>query len=64
MVGCSIAAHHAHLDVATLGNGYCWAASNSQGNFKFAVVAIEYFTKWIEARPLTTITSTTIRKFY
>jgi transposase InsO family protein len=28
------------------------------------VVAIEYFTKWIEARPLTTITSTTIRKFW
>jgi hypothetical protein len=36
----------------------------SQGNFKFAVVAIEYFTKWIEARPLAIITSTTIRKFF
>jgi hypothetical protein len=23
----------------------------AQGNFKFAVVAVEYFTKWIEARP-------------
>jgi hypothetical protein len=22
----------------------------AQGNFKFAVVAVEYFTKWIEAR--------------
>jgi hypothetical protein len=36
----------------------------AQGNFKFIVVAIEYFTKWIEARPLATITSTTIRKFF
>jgi transposase InsO family protein len=36
----------------------------AQGNFKFTVVAIEYFTKWIEARPLSTITSTTIRKFF
>jgi hypothetical protein len=36
----------------------------AQGNFKFVVVAIEYFTKWIEARPLATITSTTIRKFF
>jgi hypothetical protein len=36
----------------------------AQGNFKFAVVAVEYFTKWIEARPLATITSTTIRKFF
>jgi hypothetical protein len=36
----------------------------AQGNFKFAVVAVEYFTKWIEARPLATITSNTIRKFF
>jgi hypothetical protein len=36
----------------------------AQGNFKFVVVAIEYFTKWIEARPLASITSTTIRKFF
>jgi hypothetical protein len=24
----------------------------AQGNYKFTVVAIEYFTKWIEAKPL------------
>jgi hypothetical protein len=36
----------------------------AQGNFKFAVVEVEYFTKWIEARPLATITSVTIRKFF
>jgi hypothetical protein len=36
----------------------------AQGNFKFALVAVEYFTKWIEARPVTTITSATIRKFF
>jgi transposase InsO family protein len=36
----------------------------AQGNFKFVVVVVEYFTKWIEARPLATITSTTIRKFF
>jgi hypothetical protein len=35
-----------------------------QGNFKFVVVAVEYFTKWIEARPVATITSATIRKFF
>jgi hypothetical protein len=23
-----------------------------QGNFKFVVVAVEYFTKWIEERPI------------
>jgi hypothetical protein len=34
----------------------------AQGNFKFVVVAVEYFTKWIEAMPVATITSATIRK--
>ena len=28
----------------------------SQGENKFAVVAIEYFPRWIEAKPLATIT--------
>jgi hypothetical protein len=36
----------------------------AQGNFKFAVVVVEYFTKWIEAKPLATITSASIRKFF
>jgi transposase InsO family protein len=36
----------------------------AQGNFMFIVVAVEYFTKWIEASPLATITSVTIRKFF
>jgi hypothetical protein len=36
----------------------------AQGNFKFVVVAVEYFTKWIEVIPLATITSVTIRKFF
>jgi hypothetical protein len=36
----------------------------AQGNYKFVVVAVEYFTKWIEARPVATITSATIRKFF
>jgi len=35
-----------------------------QGGNKFAVVAIEYFTRWIEAMPPATITSETIKKFF
>jgi hypothetical protein len=48
----------------------CWGMDivgplpTAQGNFKFVVVAVEYFNKWIEARPIATITSTTIRKFF
>jgi transposase InsO family protein len=31
---------------------------------KYVVVVVEYFSKWIEAKPLTTITSTTVQKFF
>ena len=36
----------------------------SQGGNKFVVVAIEYFTRWIQAKPLATITSETVKKFF
>jgi hypothetical protein len=36
----------------------------AQGNLKFTFVAVEYFTKWIEARAISTITSKTIQKFF
>jgi hypothetical protein len=36
----------------------------AQGNFKYVVVAVEYFSKWIEAKPLAMITSATVQKFF
>jgi transposase InsO family protein len=36
----------------------------AQGNLKYVVVAVEYFSKWIEAKPLATITSTIVQKFF
>jgi hypothetical protein len=36
----------------------------AQGNLKYVVVAVEYFSKWIEAKPLATITSATVQKFF
>ena len=36
----------------------------AQGNLKYVVVAVEYFSKWIEAKPLTIITSTKVHKFF
>jgi hypothetical protein len=36
----------------------------AQGNLRYVVVAVEYFSKWIEAKPLATITSVTIQKFF
>jgi hypothetical protein len=36
----------------------------SQRGNRIAVVAIEYFTRWIEAKPLATIMSESVRKFF
>jgi hypothetical protein len=36
----------------------------AQGNLKFTFVIIQYFTKWIEARAVSTITSKTTQKFF
>jgi hypothetical protein len=36
----------------------------AQGNLKFTFVVVEYFTKWIEARAVSTITLKTTQKFF
>jgi hypothetical protein len=37
---------------------------SAQDNLKYVVVAVEYFSKWIEAKPFATITSITVQKFF
>jgi hypothetical protein len=36
----------------------------AQGNLKYVVVVVEYFSMWIEAKPLATITLVTVQKFF
>jgi hypothetical protein len=36
----------------------------AQGKLKYVVVAVEYFSKWIEVKPLAIITSVTVQKFF
>jgi hypothetical protein len=33
-------------------------------NYTHAVIAVEYFFKWVEAKPLLSITLATIQKFF
>jgi hypothetical protein len=47
-----------------VGSGLLGPLPPAQGNLKYVVVAVEYFSKWIEAKPLATITSTTVQKFF
>jgi hypothetical protein len=36
----------------------------AQGNYTLVVIAVEYFTKWIEAKLLTNVSFATIKKFF
>jgi hypothetical protein len=36
----------------------------TQGNYKYAVVTTEYFTKWLEVKPLVNIASASLKKFF
>ncbi|GAU39516.1 hypothetical protein TSUD_68800 [Trifolium subterraneum] len=38
--------------------------TTSQGQAKFLLVVVDYFTKWIEAEPVATISSERVKKFY
>ena len=42
-----------HIGTPTIGRGQC----------KFIIVAVDYFTKWAEAKPLATITEQKVRNF-
>jgi hypothetical protein len=38
--------------------------TTAQGNYKFAVVAVEHFTKWVEAKPLVNIATAGLKRFF
>jgi transposase InsO family protein len=57
-------ADRSHMASRALGPGHRRALPTAQGNIKFTFVAVEYFTKWIEARAVSTITSKTAQKFF
>jgi hypothetical protein len=52
------------MTTSTLGLDIVGPLPTAQGNLKFTFVTIEYFTKWIEARAVSTITPKTTQKFF
>jgi IS30 family transposase len=57
-------ADSAHLATAKVGLKLARPTPTSTRESKIFVVAVEYFSKWIEAKPLAMITSATIQKFF
>jgi transposase InsO family protein len=57
-------AHCPYMATTTLGLDIVGPLPTAQWNLKFTFVAVEYVTKWIEARTVSTITSKTAQKFF
>jgi transposase InsO family protein len=53
-----------NLAIAKMGPRFVRTAPTSARNLKYVVVVVEYFSKWIEAKPLATITLATVQKFF
>jgi hypothetical protein len=43
------------------GNDIIIKLTPAQGNYTFVVIAVEYFTKWIKAKPITNVSSASIQ---
>jgi hypothetical protein len=54
----------ANLAIAKMGPGFVRSTSTSTRQFKICCGGCKIFSKWIEAKPLATITSTTVQKFF
>jgi transposase InsO family protein len=54
----------AYLATAKVGSRFVRSTSTCARKFEYVVVAVEYFSKWIKAKPLATITSAIVQKFF
>ena len=60
----SSTAHPTDLAIAKMGHGPGRPTTTFTRGNKFVVVAIEYFTRWIEAKPLAIITLEAVKNFF
>nr|GEX44092.1 reverse transcriptase domain-containing protein [Tanacetum cinerariifolium] len=55
--------NHGSVAILQIGNRHSWPFPEGPGNVKFLIVAMDYFTKWIEAKAVATITGDQVKKF-
>ena len=58
-----LTAIHSPLPFATWGMDILGPFPKATGQRKFLLVAVDYFTKWVEAEPVASITENEVRKF-
>ncbi|GJR72492.1 reverse transcriptase domain-containing protein [Tanacetum coccineum] len=46
-----------------VGNGHCRSSSESTRKLKYLIVIVDYFTKWLEAKPVANITGRQVKNF-
>ena len=51
------------MDFCGIGDRSNWPTTHSTTCLKYAIVAVDYFTKWAEAKPLRTISSRKVQDF-
>ena len=57
-------AHHTIVAIVEMGIDIVGPLTTAQGNYKFVMVAEEYFTKRIEAKPLVNIVAEGLKRFF
>ncbi|RDX93635.1 Pol polyprotein, partial [Mucuna pruriens] len=58
------ALHHLPMVVPQVGGGHFGTFSTGSKQVKYLIVVVDYFTKWIEVEPMTTISAERIKRFY
>jgi hypothetical protein len=56
--------HPTNLAITNMGDGSGRPTTTFTRGDRFAVVAIKYFTRWIEAKPLASIMLESVKKFF
>jgi hypothetical protein len=51
------------LALLTIGSRHSGTIASREGGVRFAVVDVDYFTKWVEVEPLVNITAKSIKRF-
>lgn len=62
-VDCTTDPNHHVMAIRLMGDGYTWFVFLGFEVVEFLLMAIDYFTKWVEAKPLAKIIEACVKDF-